>query len=191
MTCRARVAWLALALAATAPAAGAASLTLGDREQAEALRAGERSVTDDAFGDEWRVVSGSGESVTVLTLFHRLALTARVAAFRNEPVKLQERQRVLRELRERLMLTVHLHGAREDFARHLRPRLLVADREIPPTLIQNEQTAVRREDGRFMARCDYWFPTKELSGTSRLTLVVGDPNGKPVARFPIDLAKMR
>jgi hypothetical protein len=185
------VAWLALALAATAPAAGAASLTLGDREQAEALRAGERSVTDDAFGDEWRVVSGSGESVTVLTPFHRLALTARVAAFRNEPVKLQERQRVLRELRERLMLTVHLHGAREDFARHLRPRLLVADREISPTVVQNEQTAARRDDGRFLARCDYWFPTKELSGTSRLTLVVGDPNGKPVARFPIDLAKMR
>lgn len=191
MTRRARVAWLALALAATAPAAGAVSLTLGDREQAQALREGERSVTDDAFGDEWRVVTGSGESVTVLTPFHRLALTARLAAFRNEPVKPQERQRVLRELRERLMLTVHLHGTREDFARHLRPRLLVADREILPTVVQNEQTAARREDGRFLARCDYWFPTKELSGTSRLTLVVGDPNGKPVARFPIDLAKMR
>lgn len=191
MTRRARVAWLALTLAATAPAASAASLTLGDREQAEALREGQRSVTNDAFGDEWRVVSGSGESVTVLTPFHRLALTARLAAFRNEPVKPQERQRVLRELRDRLMLTVHLHGSGEDFARHLRPRLLVAGKEIAPTLVQNERTAVRGDDGRFRARCDYWFPTRELSPTSRLTLVVGDPNGKPVARFSIDLAKMR
>ncbi len=191
MTRRARIAGLALALAATAPAAGAASFSLGDREQAEALREGERSVTEDAFGAEWRVVSGSGESVTVLTPFHLLAMTARLAAFRNEPVKPQEQQRVLREFRERLLLTVHLHGGRADFARHLRPRLLVADREIAPSLVQNEHTAVRRDDGRFLARCDYWFPTRELSGTARLTLVVGEPDGKPVARFPIDLAKMR
>ncbi|MGH7309883.1 MAG: hypothetical protein ACREK6_14435 [Candidatus Rokuibacteriota bacterium] len=191
MTPWARIAGLALALAATAPAAGAASLTLGDREQAEAVRAGERSVIEEEFGAEWRVVSGSGESVTVLTPFHRLALTARLAAFRNEPVKRQEQQRVLRDFKERILLTVHLHGVREDFARHLRPRLLVADREIAPALVQNERTAVRGDDGRFLARCDYWFSTRELSGTARLTLVVGDPNGKPVARFPIDLATMR
>jgi len=187
----ARMAWLALALAATAPAAGAASLTLGDREQAEALREGQRSVSNEAFGDEWRVVNGSGESVSVLTPFHRLAMAARQAAFRNEALKPPDRQRVIREVRERLMLSVHLYGAREDFARHLRPRLLVDDREIAPALVQNGHTAVRRDDGRFMARCDYWFPTRELSGTARLTLVVGDPDGQPVARFPIDLAKMR
>jgi len=185
------VVWLALALAAAAPVAGAASLTLSDREQAEALREGQRSVTSDAFGDEWRVVNGSGESVTVLTAFHRLALAARQAAFRNEAVKPQDRQRVVRELRDRLMLTVHLHGTREDFARHYRPRLVVNDREVAPALVQNEHTAVRRDDGRFMARCEYWFPTKDLSGAAKLTLVVGDPTGQPVARFPIDLAKMR
>ncbi len=191
MTLRARIAGLALALAATAPAAGAAWFDLGDREQAEALRVGERSVTEDDFGAEWRVVSGSGESVTVLTPFHRLALTARLSAFRNEPVKRQEQQRVLRDFKERLLLTVHLHGGRADFARHFRPRLLVAARDIAPALVQNEHTAVRGPDGRFLARCDYWFHTRELSDTARLTLVVDDSNGKPVARFPIDLAKMR
>ena len=185
------MAWLVLALAASAPAAGAASLTLGDRELAEALREGERSVTQDVFGAEWRVVSDSGSSVTVLTPFYRLAMAARQAAFRNEALKPQDRQRVMREVRERLRLSVHLHGTREDFARHLRPRLLVANREIPPTLVQNEHTAVRSDDGRFTARCDYWFSTRELTDSARLTLVVGEPNGPPVARFPIDLAKMR
>lgn len=191
MTRRARIAGLVLALTATAPAAGAASFTLSDREQAEALREGERSVTEETFGAEWRVVNGSGESVTVLTPFHLLAMTARLAAFRNEPVKRQEQQRLLRDFRDRLLLTTRLHGGREDFARHLRPRLLVGNREIAPSLVQNERTAVRRDDGRFQARCDYWFPTRELSGTARLTLVVGDANGKPVAQFLIDLAKMR
>jgi hypothetical protein len=184
-------AWLALALTAAAPAAGAASLTLGDRERTAALREGQRSVTDETFGGEWRVVGRSGESVTVLTPFYRLALVARHAAFRNEPVKPQDEQRALREVKERLVLSVHLLGDRPDFARHLRPRVLVADREIEPALVQNEHTPARRDDGRYLARCLYWFPSQELSGTARLTLVVRDPNGQVVARFPIDLATMR
>jgi len=187
----ARVAWLALALAATAPAADAASLTLDEREQAEALRVGERSVTEEAFGDEWRVVNGPGESVIVRTPFQRLAEAARLAAFRNEPLKPQDQKRILRDLKDRLMLEVQLHGPRADFARHFRPRLVVADQEIVPAMVQNEHTAAIRDDGQYLARCVYWFPTKDLSETAKVTLVVGDANGQPVVRFPIDLAKMR
>ena len=187
----ARVAWLALALAATAPAANAASFTLDEREQAEALREGERSVIEEAYGHEWRVVNGPGESVTVRTPFYRLAEAARLAAFRNEPFKPQDQKRILRDLKDRLMLEVQLRGARADFARNFRPKLLVANQEIAPAMVQNEHTAAVRDDGQYLARCVYWFPTKDLSDTAKVTLVVADASGQPVVRFPIDLAKMR
>ncbi len=65
------------------------------------------------------------------------------------------------------------------------------DREIEPALVQNERTAVRQDNGRYLARCVYWFPTKDLTGTSRPVLVVRDAEGQAVSRFAIDLARMR
>lgn len=179
-----------IAVTAGIPAAGA-TLVLGERERQEALRLGQRSVTSETFGEEWRVVTGSGESVTIMTPFHRLALAARHAAFKNEPLKPQDQARMLQDLKERLVFWVHLHGPREDFARHLSPRLLAGDRVIEPALVQNERTAARRSDGSYLARCVYSFPTKDVNGTARLSLVVRDPDGQPVARFPIDLGRMR
>ena len=64
------------------------------------------------------------------------------------------------------------------------------EQEIAPTFVQNERTALP-EDGAFIARCVYGFPTKELTGTSRGTLVVRDAEGREVGRFAIDLARMR
>lgn len=181
---------LGLGLASSDPAAGA-SLALTAREKEEALRVGQRSVTTEAFDVEWRILNGAGESVTVITPFHRLALAARHAAFKNEQLKAQEQQRVLDQLKERLMLEVHLLGPRPEFARHLAPRLLAGDREVEPALVQNERTALRQESGAYLARCVYWFPSKDLVADSRLLLVIRDPEGQPVARFPIDLARMR
>ncbi len=186
-----RAAGLACALAATAPAASAASLTLDDRQQAEALRQGQRSVTEEAFGAEWRVVNGTGESVTIRTPFYLLAEASRQAAFRNEPLKPNDHKRILRDLKDRLLLEVQLRGPSAHFARYFRPRLLVADRAIAPAMVQNEHTAAVRDDGQYLARCAYWFPTKELSDTAKVMLIVDDASGKPVVRFPIDLAKMR
>jgi hypothetical protein len=173
-----------------APAVGA-SLALGDRETQEALLVGQRSVTAEIFGAEWRVAGVDGESVTVITPFHRLALASRQAAFKNEPLKPQEQQRVLAELKERLMFEVNLLGPRGDFARYLAPRLLAGDRELQPSLVQNERSALRQDSGAYLARCRYWFSSKELSGRSQLVLVVRDPDGQQVARFPIDLSRMR
>lgn len=182
---------LTLAVTTASVPAGGATLVLGERERQEALQVGQRSVTSETFGQEWRVVSGSGESVTVITPFHRLALAARNATFKNEPLKPQDQERMLQDLKERLVFWVDLHGPREDFARHLSPRLRAGNREIEPVLVQNERTAMRRDDGRYLARCLYSFPTKDLNGTARLLLVVRDPDGQPVARFPIDLGQMR
>jgi hypothetical protein len=182
---------LAIALAATNVPAVAASFALSQREQKQALVVGQRSVINETFGGEWRIVQGSGESVEVVTPFHRLALAARNAAFRNEPLKPQDQEKMLTELKDRLMFWVYLQGPSEQFARHFSPRLLVDDREIEPALVQNERTAVRQDNGRYLARCVYWFPTKDLTGTSRPVLVVRDAEGQPVTRFAIDLARMR
>lgn len=181
----------ALALAGLGARADAASLVLAPREREEAVRAGQRSVTSETFGGEWRVLNGSGESVTVITPFHRLALAARHAAFRNESLKPADANRALAEVKATLMLWVHLYGSQEDFARYLRPRLVLGDREIGPAMVQNERTAVRQDTGRYLARCVYWFPVKELTGRASPALVVRDPEDRLVARFSIDLGKMR
>ena len=70
------------------------------------------------------------------------------------------------------------------------PRL-VGDREIKPTFVQNERTAQRQDDGRYLARCVYGFPTRDINGRGPATLIVADGDGRDVSRFAIDLGKMR
>jgi hypothetical protein len=184
------VAWTVLVCAGSGATAAAASLALGETEKRDALRFGERSVTDDSFGGEWTVQNAAGESVTVMTPFHRLALAARHATFRNEPMKPGEPDRVLREQGERLILWAELGGDRPDFARFYKPELVVDGKSIRPSFVQNERTALRR-DRSYLARCVYGFPIKELSGTSRVALLVRDADGRESHTFSIDLAAMR
>jgi len=172
--------------------ANAALLTLTDAQQAEALRVGQRSVTTESgFDTEWRVDAPGGESVTVMTPFYRLALAARNAAFKNETVKAEDQSKMLQTLRDRLTFWVSLHGGREDFARYYAPRLLVGDVEVEPVFVQNERTGLRQGNGSFLARSVYAFPTRDVTGTSKVVLVIRDPQGQVVSRFPVDLAKMR
>jgi hypothetical protein len=71
------------------------------------------------------------------------------------------------------------------------PRLIAGARHVEPTFTQNERTPVRAEDGKFLARCVYAFPTKALSGSSKVILVVRDSDGHDVTSFTVDLASMR
>ncbi len=181
---------LALLLAGPS-AARAASISLEPQQRTDALRVGAESITRDSFDTEWRVANQSGETLTVITPFHRLVLAARNAAFKNERMKDSEPEKLLREQQDRLVIWANLLGRREDFARFYAPRILLGDREIEPTFVQNERTALRTEGGGYLARCVYGFPVKELAPKGRLVLVVRDPDGKDVSRFTIDLAAMR
>ncbi|PYM25756.1 MAG: hypothetical protein DMD78_05820 [Candidatus Rokuibacteriota bacterium] len=180
-----------LAVLAVGSEALAASFTLTDADRRAAIRTGERSVTSETFDGEWRVTNGGGETATVLTPFHRLMVAARHAAFKNEPLKLNEVDRVLKENAGRLVVWVSLRGRSEEFARFYVPRLVAAEREIRASFVQNERTASRQEDGAYMARCVYGFPIQELTGRARVALVVADSDGHDVSRFTIDLAGMR
>jgi hypothetical protein len=190
VTARAGAALLVLTMAAPA-AVAASSFTLDPEARREALRVGARSVTVDTFDTEWRVAGASGETVTVMTPFHRLVLAARHAAFRNEPLKGNEPEKLLREQRDRLVLWANLRGPREDFARFYAPRIQVGDREIEPSFVQNERTAARAPEGGYLARCVYGFPIKNLTPKARLLLIVRDADGRDAHRFTIDLASMR
>jgi hypothetical protein len=181
---------LALLLAGPS-AAGAASFSLEPQQRTDALRVGAQSITRDSFDTEWRVANQSGETLMVITPFYRLVLAARNAAFKNERMKDNEPDKLLREQQDRLVIWANLHGRREDFARFYAPRIVLGDREIEPTFVQNERTALRTESGGYLARCVYGFPVKELAPKGRLVLVVRDPDGKDVSRFTIDLASMR
>ena len=177
---------------AAAASAGAAFFTLTEAQQTEAVRVGQRSVTTEArFDTEWRVEQPTGESVTVMTPFHRLALASRNAAFKNEPMKPQDQDKVVQEVRERLIVWVELHGPRADFARYYAPRLLTADREIEPSFVQNERTGLARGNGSFLARSVYAFPNREIGGDAKLVLMIKNPEGQLISRFAIDLGKMR
>ncbi|MBI1962507.1 MAG: hypothetical protein HYS77_03155 [Candidatus Rokubacteria bacterium] len=171
--------------------AAAASFALTPGERTEALRVGARSVTQEAFDREWRVAHASGESVTVVTPFHRLVLAARHAAFKSEKLKPGEPDRLLREQGERLVIWAELRGPREDFARYYTPRILVGDREVEPSFVQNERTAAREEGGRYLARSMYGFPVRDIGGKARVLLVIRDADGRDVNRFTIDLSAMR
>lgn len=186
-----RGAAVALVLFAGVAAAEAAALALDERQMQDAVEAGERSVTQDGFGDEWRVRNAAGHVATVMTPFHRVALAARQAAFRKDTLKPRDRDRVAREQRERLVFWVQLRGPREDFARFYAPRLIAGARNIEPAFAQNERTPARDEQGTFIAHCVYVFPTKALSPTSKVVLVVRDGEGRDVTTFAIDLGSMR
>src|SRR5207247_1185691 len=98
---------------------------------------------------------------------------------------------LLRAQRDGLLIWASFHGAREDFARFYTARLRLGDREVEPAFVQNERTAVRKDDGRYLARCVYGFATRNLTGTSRVALVVRDADGRDVGWFTIDLSTMR
>jgi hypothetical protein len=179
-------------LLAPPPLARAASFTLETQQRSDALRVGAQSATREGpFDAEWRVANPAGDSLTVITPFHRLVLAARNAAFKNERMKDNEPEKLLREQQDRLVIWANLRGQREDFARFYAPRVLVSDREIEPSFVQNERTAMRTENGGYLARCVYSFPVKEIGPKARLVLVVRDTDGRDVSRFTIDLASMR
>jgi len=170
--------------------AAAASFTLGDADKRAAMGVGERGTTSEDFDREWRL-SHDGGDVSVLTPFHRLAVAARHAAFKNESLKPAEIERVLKKDAGRLVVWVSLRGRSEDFARYYAPRLMQGTREIRPAFVQNERTAVRQDDGVYVARCVYGFPVRDLDGRARVALLVADADGRDVSRITIDLSAMR
>jgi hypothetical protein len=185
---------LVVGVAAVLIAAGgaaAASFSLDDADRRAALQAGERSTIADGFDREWRVSGEGGENLVVVTPFHRLLLAARNATFKSDTLKPAEIDRVLKQDAQRLIVWVNLRGRSEDFARHYVPRLTDGVREIKATFVQNERTALRQEDGAYVARCVYGFPIRDLNGHGRVELAVADADGRDVSRFTIDLSKMR
>jgi hypothetical protein len=185
------VAAVAVAAAGGVASVSAASLTLTEAQTQEAVRVGTKSVTESPFGEEWRVDSGDGNSVVVLTPFHRVALAARQAAFRSEELRPGDTARMLRDQRDRLVFLAEIIGPREDFALGLRPQLRSGDRFIKAAFVQNEHTPSPRAGGGFLARCVWTFPISELTGTSRVALVVQDRDAREVQTFTIDLGRMR
>lgn len=170
----------------------AASFSLTPREAQEAIRLGQRNVVNEDFGREWKMTNASAETLTVVTPFFRLAQAARNAAFKQEILKQRDIDALLKDHENRLVFWAHLRGGREDFARWFQPVLLVQGKaEIKPTFVQNERTALRQTDGRFLSRSLYTFPANDLDGKGRMTLVVRDHDEQEIARFLIDLSTIR
>jgi len=176
---------------ATGQPAAAASFALTEREQEAAIRLGRKSVVSEAFGGEWTSGNGAGETLVVMTPFHRLALAARNAAFKKEALKPREIGAILKETAGKLTVWVTLRGGKSDFARFFEPALLEGKTEVKASFVQNERTALRGDDGRYAARCLYVFPAETLNPKGRVTLIVRDPDEKEISKFTVDLSAMR
>jgi hypothetical protein len=178
------------ALPGSMKAAEGASFVLADAQKRQAIEYGRQSAHRENFDAEWRVLHGD-EAVVVLTPFHRLAIASRHATFREESLRPSEPDRLLREQKDRVVFAVELRGRQEDFSRFYVPELHVAGRKVKAAFVQNERTPARLDDGGYLARCVYAFPIKEVTGTSRVALVVRDADGRETRRFTIDLGAMR
>lgn len=184
---------LALAVGAVLAAAPARAVYLEPTpaQVEEAIEEGRASITQEEFGEEWLVRLPGGEEVRVTTPFSRLALAARQAAFKEESLEEREIQGQLERGRGRIQFLVSVYGPKVDFARWYSAVLRVGQREIKAAFAQNERTALRLEDGRYLARNIYAFPTEGLTPTGTVTLVVRTRQGEEVLRVPIDLGAMR
>lgn len=171
---------------------GAATFVLAEQDREEAIAVGTRSVFTSGFGAEWHIDNAAGDALIVMTPFHRLALAARNAAFRNGALPSREVDTLLRRAEGTLEFWAMLRGDAPDFARHYAPTLIPAGQApIRPRFVQNERTALPEGGGRYTARCLYVFPTEGLSPTARVTLVVRAPIDREIATFSVDLSAMR
>lgn len=181
---------LAVGLIGVAPGE-AVSFALTDRDREQAVRAGKKSVVTEEFGTEWRLKDPSGQTLTVMTPFHRLALAARNSTFRSQELKPKEVEALLKDYEGTLAFRVTLRGGKTDFARFYAPTLVAGAQEVKASFVQNEHTALREDDGRYAAQCLYVFPANGLNPKGRVVLVVKDAEEREVAKFTVDLAAMR
>lgn len=160
----------------------------------EALDLGTQSMTQEEFGDEWSLHPNTGgdEEIVVTTPFSRLAMAARQAAFKGEPLTDKQRQDQIDRGKGRIQFLVTMYGRAADFARWYQAVLRVGDKEIKATFNQNERTPLKLDDGRFAARNIYVFPLEGVPPRGTVTLVVRQaPEMKEVFRAPVDLSRMR
>jgi hypothetical protein len=170
----------------------AASFTLTPEQRDDAIRTGKRSIVSGAFDAEWSVSGAEpAQAVMVMTPFHRLALAARNSAFKNQELKPQDVEALLKEQAGTLTLWATLRGGTADFARFYTPLLVSGREQIKPSFTQNERTARREDDGSYTARCMYVFPSGGLRPNDTVTLIVKGSDDKQVAKFTVDLSAMR
>ena len=169
----------------------AVSFALTDRDREQAVRAGKKSVVAEDLGTEWHLKDASGQTLTVMTPFHRLALAARNSAFRSQELKPKDVEALMKDYEGKLGFRVTLRGGKMDFARFYTPTLVAGAQEVKASFVQNEHTALREDDGRYAAKCLYVFPAEGLNPKGRVVLVVKDADEREVAKFTVDLAAMR
>ncbi len=165
---------------------------LTDPEVENAVDVGTKAMVQEDFGEEWHLRLPDGEEITVSTPFSRLALAARQAALKGEPLTDKQRQDQIDRGKGRIQFMITMFGRQPDFARWYQAVLRVGDREIKATFNQNERSPLRTPDGRLAARNIYVFPLEGVPPTGTVTLVVrNQPDQKEVLRAAVDLAKMR
>ena len=111
------------------------SLVLTDRDREQAIRAGKKSIVAEEFGGEWRVKDAAGQTLTVMTPFHRLALAARNSAFQSKELKPKEVESVLKGSEGKLAFWVTLRGGKADFARFYTPEMLAGSLTVRASFV--------------------------------------------------------
>ena len=186
-----------IALLISAQPAPAMLQKLNDEQTKEAILFGKRSVKQDVmdFIKEWSADLGNDKGTAFLiTEFLALANASRDAALRSMELNKFDIEDTLAKSSGKIVFRVSVFGSNAAFAKDYTAIIRSGAKTIPTTFWKNgdgEQYGDGKSHPAFVSDNDYYFPSEGVDFNAPLALVVQDREGKEVARFSFDLAKLR
>lgn len=170
---------------------------LSPEQIVEAIKYGKSHVQTDPLEllREWGVGLGpdKGDAI-IITEFLALALAARQFAARGEELSPLNIEDAVARSSGKLVFRVSTYGNKVEFAKEYTADLKPGEKTIPATFWTNgvgEAYGDGISQPAFVVDSDFFFPAAGIAPDSSITLIVKDKDGKAVAEFKFDLAKIR
>ena len=164
---------------------------LSPDQRDDAIKYGKRGVKTDVreFIQEWSVDNGKNGFSFIITEYLALAFASRQAS----PADLNnfDIEDTLAKSSGKLVFQVSLLGNTETFSKDYTAVLRVGDKTFPSTYWTNPPGEAHDDGKTFEANSEYYFPSEGIDSSAVVLLVVQDKDGKDVAKFSFNLAKIR
>jgi hypothetical protein len=169
-------------------------LTPDQREAA--IKYGKRGVRMEVsdFIKEWSVNNGDKGFAFIVTEFLALAFAAQQAALKSAELNNFDIEDTLAKSAGKLVFRVTLFGNTDTFAKDYTAVIQAGSKTFPATysdIPPGESYGDGKTKPAFVTDSDFYFPAEGVDPNAMITLVVQDKDGKEVAKFQFDLAKIR
>ncbi|HTN44261.1 MAG TPA: hypothetical protein VMN77_10750 [Nitrospiria bacterium] len=181
----------------TIPADTSAMMQKLTPEQREAaVKYGKKGVRMDVtdFIKEWSVNNGDKGFAFIVTEFLALAFAAQQAALKSAELNNFDIEDNLAKSAGKLVFRVTLFGSTDTFAKDYTAVIQAGGKTFPATysdIPPGESYGDGKTKPAFVTDSDFYFPAEGIDPNSLITLMVQDKDGKEVAKFQFDLAKIR